>query len=264
MSHQLLAAIRLAHPYYADGRCRALALSPDPTTARRLAGRRIVAKARVDGLDLLAEVDGEGRPLIALEPGLSLSFELRETDGALDLFSDLEPFRALSSARLRNTDGPELVLGEGELPLARGRLASVEIADVEGSWTADPPTFTARFAPREARWVYYWVGEANELAIVDGDPGRVDAPIEFELEPATPEGDRIAADLAHRYPDRTRLRLVSRAALACRATPRRHLSLRAGDEVVRGELPNPALRNQSFVTRAGERQASLYQVLATS
>jgi hypothetical protein len=262
--HQLLFAIRVEHAYYSGERCPALVVEPRPATRKLLAGRRLLAGARSDGLDVLAPVDAEDRPFITLENGLSLGFDLRPVDSDLLLFTDLAPFRAFSRPRLRNADGDALVLAEGEAPLARGALATIEIAGVDGAWTAAPPTFTVTLAPREARWIYYWVGGDSEISIVDDDPARSDAPIEFEAETATSEGDRIAEDLARRYPEQSRLRLVSRQALACRAAPRRHLSLRAGDEVLTSELPNPALRNQSTITRDGQRQDSLYQVLFPS
>lgn len=264
MKHKLLFALRIEHAYYEDGRGRALALRPRPESAKRLAGRRLLARELPGGLDILAEVGDDDRPLINLEAGLSLRFDLLPVDPELALFTELAELRGHARPLLRNTgDGP-LSLSEGELPPARGALAVVEIAGVEGAWTGAPPSFAIRLRPRQTHWVYYYVGSEAEVEIRDEDPERGDAPLEFEVEDAAPEDDRVASDLASRYPEHTRLRLVSREPLPCRAAPRRHLALRAGKLVLASELANPSLRRQSIIVRDGQPKDSLYEVLAPS
>ncbi|NVB43279.1 hypothetical protein G6O69_35975 [Pseudenhygromyxa sp. WMMC2535] len=268
MKHRRLLSIDLVHDYFADGRCRGLSLRPQPACARKLAGRRMLARGRADGLDLLVEVDPSNheRPLISLGEDLHLRFDLCVDDPELPLYTDLQALRALATPRLRNAAGSlELSLeqDEPEAPRAREALACVELVDLDPAWISDPPRLSARLSASTPRWTYYCVGTSAAPTITDADPERGEQPIIFETE-AAPEAaseDRVAASLAAQFPDRPRWRLTSSEALPCRAAPRRHLSLSVGESVLHTELPNPALRNHSVVIRDDIAQDTLYQII---
>lgn len=271
-THRRLCAIELSHGYVLDGLCSSFVLTPTEDTARRLAGHRMLLRRRAGAIDVLVEVheqDGSEVPLIHIRPDTQLDFVLAPADADWIRYTDASAFTALERPTLRpGEEAGALELAEGAADaeaLPRGALARVEITGLDDGWVAAPPTYTVALAAARARWIFYYLGEgvsaSDAPSIVDSDPARADAPIEFAVEDATGEGDRVAADLAARFPDRPRFRLVSSEDLACADTPRRHLSLRRGDDVLVEELPNPSLTDQSTVLIGGQVHETLYRVL---
>ena len=274
MNHRLLLRISIEHGYeYRGGegagqdRSTVLQLTPRPETLTALAGHRLVLRSRPDGVEVVAPVDANDldRCFIALAPNLTLRFDLQGPAAELANYSDLSGLRALAAPCFTNggSTKAQLTLSEGQQALARGALATVEISGLADGWLAAPPNFVVALAAREVRWIYYYVGEADEnLAIIDRDPDRAKAPLTFAVEVADASGDRVAASLAERFPDRARMRLVSEQALLCRRQPRRYLALE-GSRVITSELPNPGLDKQSTVDIDGQAHESLYHVVIT-
>jgi hypothetical protein len=146
VKYRLLTRLRIRHGYYASGRCTDIAITPSARGARALARHRLVLKIVPDGLQILAPLDPEGAPLIALDEGLRVRFQLRvERPGFMDI-TDLSAHAGTREPVYSNLTGAaenraiELVEGplEGEL---RGAFAELELGGLAASWLADPPEF---------------------------------------------------------------------------------------------------------------------------
>jgi hypothetical protein len=112
-----LVALRLRHPYYADGRC------PDfevrlTASGRRVAERhRLIVRPTADGVVLITAVDGDGVPPIELTDDAPITLELALQNPDFARFTDLSAFAGNAAPRLVNANAPsggELTLGERE------------------------------------------------------------------------------------------------------------------------------------------------------
>lgn len=167
MKYAPLAALQLRHPYHRDGRCTDFTLRLGPGTRRVLDGHRLILKERRDGFLLLAPVDGEGTPLIALGAESKLRFELYLRGEDFSRFSDLSELAGLEAPVFSNTDAP----AGGALTLS-SRSASASEALVSQAPSATE-TFVLRGRPRD--------GVKVADLIAGGDP----APSVVAYDPAT-------------------------------------------------------------------------------
>ena len=300
MKYLAVFAIRIRHAFYGDGRCADFSLEPDPASQRLLANHRMIARARPDGVEVFAPLDPDqtpaARPFIPFRPDLALSFYLRLQNPDFTLFTDLDGLSGLQDPVFENPESGasgELAVRGHDTPLpllektsvfARIRIRSIAAAWLDGG----PVQYTITFQPRQTRWAFYFIsdklngnGRGNQTLprIVDDDPARADAPLHFDtamLDPApdAPTGsnpgdivdDDIARNLASRYPDHQRFRIVSSDRLACQQEARKRLALYLGDEKLSNTVANPSLRNFSTlgIQTDGddlERQESLFHVV---
>jgi len=156
MKYVPLAALQLSHPYHRDGRCPDFDLRLSPGTDRIIQGHRLILKERRDGFLLLAPVDSEGEPLIALGAESKLCFELYLRGQDFSRFSDLSELAGLESPVFSNTDAP---VG-GALTLT-SRSASASEALVSQAPSA-AETFVLSGRPR--------TGSTDADLIASGDP----------------------------------------------------------------------------------------------
>jgi hypothetical protein len=70
-----LVEIRVEHPFFASGLCAGARVVPEPASAARLRGLRLVAKEKPGALTVLAELSPEGRAAVPVPP-LTLRFHL--------------------------------------------------------------------------------------------------------------------------------------------------------------------------------------------
>ncbi len=280
MRYRALCHIALAHDFHASGRCRELALEPTPEGARLLRNQRLKLKARPGVATILAQLDGEGAPMIPLEASLVIPFRLRLDDHRFTRFTDLTAVRGLEGEPRYSNAG--LAAGARALELSaapprertiaeRGAdtFAEVELTGFSAAWLAEPPEFTIRFSALQTRWVYYLVTDIDKsrgpLTLVDADAGESVTPLAFSEAVVEDPRDDVAAELAARYPDARRIRFVSDALVPSRALPRRCLEVHLDGAPLMRALPNPSLGNYSTVEvtvdSRQQRQPSLFQVV---
>ncbi len=106
MKYAPLAALQLSHPYHRDGRCTDFDIRLGPGTQRVLKGHRLILKERRDGFLILAPVDGEGAPQIALTAESKLCFELYLRGADFTRFSDLSALEGLDAPVFSNSEAP--------------------------------------------------------------------------------------------------------------------------------------------------------------
>ena len=95
MSYVPLLDVRIAHPYYRDGRCPDIRVEPSDDTRRRLRGQRCVLRTRADGVAVLVELGDGGDPVVAFDEPVPLGFHLRLANPDFALFTDLDALAAL-------------------------------------------------------------------------------------------------------------------------------------------------------------------------
>lgn len=245
--YRRLLKLRIEHDYH-EGSCTDLAASPTATCARALGWSRLRARPLADGIEIIAAVDADGAPLVSLPDGLSPRFDLRVVQPRFVEVSDLRAWSRCERPLIRLGRGGELDYVEDAIPQAPGTFARVELPELDVSWMAEdePQRHTLRFDAASTRWVYYvvtgdWPNKKARPSIVDLDPARASAPLEFEASGEDESTDPIVAALG-RLPESRWVRLVSKTPLSARVKPRRHLSLRLGKHELLAELPNPSPR----------------------
>lgn len=270
MKLRRLFEVVVRHEFDGGAGCPDLEIEPRSWQAdgrRALARHRLVVRPRIDGVEVLAEIDGEGRPRIALGEGLVLAFALRPR-GDFIHYTDVDAWSNPPGATYRSSSpaGGALELGVGEARPPAGIAASIEIAGVADAWIAAPPRFTLDLAARRAHWVYYLVTSrpAATPQIVDRRPDGHLAFASAELtEALMSTDDPIGCRVRDQHRDRRCFRLTSAAALTCRRAPLRRLALLLGDELLIPELANPSIHSRSRlkVEAHDEPHPTLFRVL---
>nr|VFK62436.1 MAG: hypothetical protein BECKUNK1418G_GA0071005_102412 [Candidatus Kentron sp. UNK]VFK70503.1 MAG: hypothetical protein BECKUNK1418H_GA0071006_103012 [Candidatus Kentron sp. UNK] len=278
-----LFSLRLAHSYYADGKCSDFSVTPTLETRRLLENHRCVLKKDADGVRVLAPLSDAGQPLISLGSNAVFAFRLRLGNPDFALFTDLADMDGNSAPVFTNRTLPDATsnsAGAKQLSLIlgtarpEGSFAHVEIHnnDSVGSIASGgaSPVFRIRFRSKEIRWVYYCLldpGKTGEPRIVDGEASD---PLVFgdgnrtDLTENPDPSDEMAAALARQYPNTRRLRFVSDEPVDCQETARR-LALHLDADKLAEALPNPSFRNYAKtkvrVNGALQPQDSLFQVV---
>ncbi|HET9398440.1 MAG TPA: hypothetical protein VFO45_06430 [Sphingomicrobium sp.] len=142
MSIKLLAEVRVDHPFYANGLCADARVMPDPATAARLLGLRVIAKEVVGGLKLFADFADDGTTPVPI-PSTDLRFHLLKLPAELEAATDLS---AMTPGTLFTDAGPSKpmkpvrgeVRGQESLAKPKGSVAMVLSGrPIEGAATAD-------------------------------------------------------------------------------------------------------------------------------
>lgn len=273
MKHRRLFDLRIRHAFHEDGGCPELRIEPrawHPTGARALARHRLRAIPRPDGIEVVAEVDGDGKPTIALSDDLTLAFDVRVTGPDFAHYTDPAAWAATARPTYRSSspDGGPLTLGAGALAPPQGTDASVEIAGASAAWLAKPPRFFIDLPARQAHWAFYLLtARPNGLppTIRDGEAARA---LGFARALLSPD-DLAAADdpvghrLLARHPDRRCFRLTSDRPIACRRAPIRQLALYLGEELLLRELANPPITHHATLRVEPDKppRPSLFRVI---
>jgi hypothetical protein len=277
--------LQVRHAGYPEGRCRHLRIEPRSDHAsgeRSLARHRFLARARAQGLQVLANVEehAKGHRLTLPPRGeLTLGFEVRVEGHEFASTTDLSSWTGLSTPLYRNID-PDIdgdnrvdrvhsslqLVGDAGVPARPGVAALIEITGLDSGWLAAPPSFTLELEPRASLWVYYLLtkrpqSEAPRISDADAKP------IHFTRKQITaantsPSSDPTGVRLLQRNPEHRCWRLVSKRAIAWQQAARRHLALYLGDELLIRELAAPSSNNSTIValTRTKPRE-SLYRVV---
>lgn len=270
MKHRRLFDLRVRHAFHDGGVCPDVTLAPRtrlPDGARALARHRLRAIARPDGLEIVAEVGPDDKPLI--DPtGLQLGFDVRVTGPDFAHYTDASAWRSFPCPTYRGDSpaGGTLSLTTGPEGHPPDVAAAVEIRAIAPGWLAAPPRFWLDLPAREALWVYYLVTarpNGSPPEIKDGEPARDLAFSRTLLSSETAAGDPVGAGLLARHPDRRCFRMVSERPLACRRAPLRQLALYLGDELLLRELPNPAISSHATLRVEPQEQPrpSLFRVI---
>lgn len=272
MKHRRLFDLRVRHGFFADGGCPDLAIEPSarhPGGARALARHRLLALPRPDGLEVLAEVGGDGDPTIALTD-LSLRFDLRVSGPDFAHYTDSSAWQDLLGPTWggSSADGGPLVLGAGAGDHPPDVVAAVVVSGLSAAWLAAPPRFFLDLKAREALWVYYLLTtrpNGQPPAIRDGELARALGFARVQLSPdnAAAADDPVGHRLLARYPERRCFRMISDRPIACRRAPVRQLALYLGEELLLRELSNPSIHSHATlrVEPNAEPRPSLFRVI---
>ncbi|MCA9662463.1 MAG: hypothetical protein KC486_29255 [Myxococcales bacterium] len=200
--------------------------------------------------------------------GLRLAFDLRAS-GDFIHYTDVDGWLAAAPTIYRASSpvGGPLAPSRGDQRLPPEVAAAVEIDGLTGAWIAAPPRYTLDLTARSARWVYYLL----TTRAVAGSPKIEDrgsaaalsfAVAELSDETSTlddPTGGRLVAA----RPGGRCFRLTSASRVPSRRTPRRHLALLLGEDLLIPELANPSIRSRSRLRAAAqdEPDSTLFRVL---
>jgi hypothetical protein len=265
VKHRAVLELRLTHGFYPDGRCPDLGIAATDETVALLQNHRCLLRPSADGVLIFMPFDDAGQPFLALPASATLRFQLTLQNDDFALFTDLAALGAQSAFGAPiftsvGSSGGALVLASSAVPNPPGVLAGVDIhLDGLALGGPVPAAFRVAFQARRARWAYYCVTDlapnGGDLHVVDAPPAGTTDVVLFgdqnrtELGAEPDPADPIAVQLAGQYPTMRRVRFLSDQAVACSATPRKHLELRRGVERVASPLPNPSLRHASTADR---------------
>jgi hypothetical protein len=264
MRYTPLLSVQVHHEFF-DGACPDLRIDPTPECARALACRRLLARPRPDGLEIVGPVVADGAPLIAYG-ALHLLFHVRLTGPDFLRYTDWPAaprFHPSASGELVQVEPPE-----DSRPLPHDVAADLAISTVDADWLVTPPRLRLTLAAKRPYWVFYAVTAAKDAAppqIVDKEPNRgmtftcTPLLVDSAAAAADPVGQRIAA----RHPGHAAFRLVSDAPVPARNAPRKLLQLCRGDDPLVEHLPNPSLHNPLTlrVENNAEPRESLFRVI---
>lgn len=275
MKYRSLFSVSLEHDYYADGKCPDFDVAPLEETRRLVKNHRALLRTSAAGLEVLVPVDTNGRAFLEFAPETEFVFCLRLVNPAFATFTQLESIMELAAPVFSNVASDDSA--EDLLPISRNRyprlptgvfaMAGIRHRSPPGPLPATPFRYRIRFTARRAHWSFYCVsnmpGERGDLAIVDLGNGEAGQELVFgtnnrkDLSAEPDPSDRIATELAKRFPELRRMRFVSDTAIACRETPRKRLELQLEGQRLLGPLQNPAW-SDSTVIGAGEGQRETF------
>jgi hypothetical protein len=274
-----LFAISVSHSYYADGVCPDFVIDPAPETGRVLKNHRCLVRSRTDGAVVAAELAADGKPLLSLDPSMTLTFQMRLRNEGFLLMTDPVPAVANRTPLYIVPTGSsgasrDLTLTTRAGPAAAGVFAEIDIpTSALPAAGGAPIEFRIRFEAKKARWTYYCVTDLNmngkELQIVDTDSSpaalRFSPSNRTDLKRNPDPADSVARQLARQYPELARFRFVSDDLVACRQAPRRQIELRLDGNRFPEPLPNPSLANYlslaMIVDGKPSQQAGWFQVV---
>ncbi len=216
--------------------------------------------------------------LIAVGPAETLSFNLILKNTGFVLITEMATIAKQKAplfvpADADVTKGGSLQLTSRDQALDNGVFAAVEIpGKVFANPGAQSVQYSIDFVAKQALWLYYCVTDlkltGKDLRVVD--LGTSGTPIVFSTTNRTDLGqtpdpnDSLAAELAGRYADYSRLRFTSDDVVACRESPR-SLALQLDGHNFPDILPAPALQNCTAWPFAKQqnitKQDALFQVV---
>lgn len=255
MPYRPLLELAITHPYLGGDGLPGTVVVPDPATAARLRGLRLVAKPMGRSFTVFGAFDAAGALPVTPGAPIALRFEIADpgaeiaaaSDGAAvaaaPLYTD-EGVPAGAPQQLRATPRPASDASRG--------FAAVTVrltpADIAAAATGTPRRCVAALPVAAARWCYHFVtdlpaplaqwriargGGAEGTAPTFRDAGRVEL--------ADPVGDdATGAELRRRNPGLRVLRFLSDAPFAARRAAVRGLELHVGDARLFAALPNPS------------------------
>ena len=270
--------IACRHSYYLDGVCSDLSMVPSDDTQRLLANHRCLLRPRPDGILCLAGLGDDGSMLIGVDPAEKLTFNLTLQNAQFALITELSAIIKQKAplfipAEQDVSKGGSLQLTSRDKPLDGGVLAAIEIpGKVFATPGAKPIEYLINFEAKRTLWLYYCVTDlkltGKDLRVVD--LGNSGTPIIFspqnrtDLAQAPDPNDDLAAELAGRYPELSRMRFASDTVVPCRESPRR-LALQLDGHNFPDVLPAPALQNRTawpFTNQQNVgKQDALFQVV---
>lgn len=269
--------VRIRHPYHEGGRCTDFDIVPTADTLRAITNHRCLWRGFPDGGRVVAQVDSGARMFLPLEPAVDFTFDMRLTNTAFAMFTDLTDVQRHGSPVFTSADrgAPDAALrltGGDARPGAPAVFARIRIHSA-GEFAADhvlgdaPREFRVEFAPLAARWAYYFVTNLRE----DLDDLEIASTASEPLAPrftasrvALGESDArdpLVAELAADYSQLRRFRFLSDEPVACRDAPRRSLSLKRGEDSLVSPLPNPSIRNRSTLGDGSQSESTLFHVI---
>ena len=271
-------SIACRHSYYTDGVCQDFDVVATADTERLLKNRHCLLRSQPGGALCSAELNDDGSMFIAVGATETLSFNLILTNTEFALITDMTALAKQKAPLFSPADadinkGGSLQLASRDLALDTGVFAAVEIpGKVFANPGAPPVAYLIDFVAKQALWLYYCVTDlkvaGKDLQVVDlgtsGTPIVFSAKNRTDLGQAPDPNDPLAAELAGRYPDFSRLRFASDAAVASQESPR-SLALQLDGHNFPDILPAPSpqnltawpFTNQQDVTR----QDALFQVV---
>ncbi|HEX6320899.1 MAG TPA: hypothetical protein VFZ84_18720 [Burkholderiales bacterium] len=250
-----LFTLEAEHAYY-GGRCPDFDFAIPATSARLLAGGRLLAKTQEDRLTVLYEKGAGGEPLASLE-GATLQLGLRLANPHFSNFTAL-PFAPGEGLPLYRNAGadpaalqdPVMLLLDPADPadaqLLREELFALVELGLRAAFYGAPPAFRVPFAARAETLSYYVVargytaGQFNQLEVSDAGFGTDDrTQIHFErvASSAFTAAELPAALLGGAG---TRVTLFrSQSAVARQHKARKGIQLARNSEVIVPQLPQP-------------------------
>jgi len=271
-------SIACRHPYYVDGVCPDFAVVTSADTEQLLRNQRCLLRPRPDGVLCSAELGDDGAMLIAVGPAVTFSFNLILQNADFQSITDMSAIVNQKAPLFVPSDqnvlsGGSLQLTSRDQALDGGVFAAVDIpGKVFANPGPQPVQYFIDFAAEQALWLYYCVTDlkltGKSLQVIDlGTSGK---PIVFSPKNQTDLGqtpdpnDKLATELAGRYPDFSRIRFVSDDVVACREAPRQ-LALQLDGHNFPSVLPAPALQNRTawpFTNQPNMvKQDAFYQVV---
>jgi len=150
--------------------------------------------------------------------------------------------------------------------LKPGVFADVEIK-YASSMTGGANQFQIAFKAKKVRWKYYVVTNKTETrtntpAIEDKEKAIIfDATGRTDLTESPDLTDKVAREIAERYPAMQAFRFLSNDLVPCQETARKSIQFQINGDKVLDALPNPALQNYVVDVRDSKKEDSLYHIV---
>ena len=255
MPYRPLLELAVTHAYLGDGGLPGSALVPDPATAARLRGLRLVAKPSGGSFTIFGEFDAKDVLRVPLTAPVPLRFMIERPSAELTFATDLA---ALTTASLYTDKSvpagtPQQLRRQPRAEEDDSRpfaLVSVQLtpANVKAAITGGPRRCVAALPVASARWCYHLVTDLpNPVAqwrIARGNGASGPAPAFRDADraelTAPAADDATGSELRRRNTGLRVLRFLSDAPFAASRAAVRGLELHAGTTRLFGALPNPS------------------------
>lgn len=248
MSHIQFLEINVKHSYYSNGLCNDFSITPDGDTERRLRNHRCVIKAKANGINIYIETDSDGKPKIAFEKKVTLSFDLHLKNIDFPLFSHLailsdgSNYKITYPSQIKDKFFAKIDI---QYDFNQAEKSSVEIA----------------FSAKSVFWFYYLITDQSNADTSFVIAAQNATGITWKKLDGT--DNCISRKLAGQYPGIRQLIFASEQSIPCRESGLQHIQLLLEGSTIIENLPNPSWRNHFQTTVATTHQTvdAIFQVI---
>jgi hypothetical protein len=258
MTYREIFGLCIQHGYNAGGDCPDLDLHPTADTQAKLSGHKMMWQKRGGLYQLVAGFDGPSTPLVPISTNLALDFDMVVGSPAFQGYTAFPNFAGSPVFYFHNV-ATTAVPGSGQRMTASAAPAGLDLGKAIGRvrismaallpLSAPPTRYLLPLEAQTSTWQYCILARPQLLDPVLEDldnpgPFTRTALIRGSLSPLL---ENLRLQLAELYPDRNLYHFASPAPIAWRASGRKNVVLKDGQDLVLDHLANPSPTHHAMV-----------------
>ena len=236
MSYRKLFGLDIFHDYYQDRICPDFSIEPTPACEKIIKDHRLILKKKLNGIQVIARFNSEGKPWIQLAESLKFTFVLKLNNIKFIDFTDIALQPNNNSVYLfsnQNTKTSE----SSELEQKVEEVSRVSLSQKHNVWgvveiynNASFPrnsNYKIVFRAKQQYWKYYLIAnkdtQADEFEIKDQEQTR--SPKISFVPREIDEQDPVVAMITQQFPVSQQYLFQSKNKISDREVPRKNIQL---------------------------------------